>query len=78
MKKFIYFITAVIIFASTTFCFTPQTVCADYSYARVITTDTPFYKNADDTLPLFFLPYTYYVKRKEAKYRLHFYNRGCR
>ena len=29
---------------------------------RVITEQTPFYKNAEDTYPLFYLPYTYYVK----------------
>ena len=63
MKKFICIITAVLtFFASAPFNLIPQTVKADYVYARIITTDTPFYKNADDTLPLFFLPYTYYVK----------------
>lgn len=31
-------------------------------FLRVITDDTPFYKNSDDTSPLFYLPYTYYVK----------------
>ena len=31
-------------------------------YLRVITDDTPFYSNKTDTDPLFFLPYTYYVK----------------
>lgn len=31
-------------------------------YLRVITNDTPFFSNATDANPLFFLPYTYYVK----------------
>ena len=35
---------------------------ADGEYLRVITTDTPFYLDANDTAPLFYLPYTYYVK----------------
>ncbi len=32
------------------------------TYARIITYDTPFYKNPLDTKPTFYLPYTYYVK----------------
>ncbi len=32
------------------------------SYLRVINSNTPFYKNASDVNPLFYLPYTYYVK----------------
>ncbi len=31
-------------------------------YLRVITEDTAFYKSTDDNVPLFYLPYTYYVK----------------
>ncbi len=31
-------------------------------FLRVITYDTPFYSNIDDKDPLFYLPYTYYVK----------------
>lgn len=31
-------------------------------YLRVITDDTPFYQNVTDQTPLFYLPYTYYVK----------------
>ena len=31
-------------------------------YLRVITDDTPFFSNVTDANPLFFLPYTYYVK----------------
>ncbi len=31
-------------------------------YLRVITEDTPFYLSEDEKTPLFYLPYTYYVK----------------
>jgi len=64
MKKLLCIITALILTCSSTFLCLNQTekVFADYSYARVITNDTPFYKNADDDMPLFYLPYTYYVK----------------
>lgn len=33
-----------------------------YSYMRVITEDTPFFASPSDSSPLFYLPYTYYVK----------------
>lgn len=39
-----------------------NTAYAETEYLRIITEDTPFYKNAYDTEPLFFLPYTYYVR----------------
>ena len=32
------------------------------TYLRVITSDTPFFRSAEEKEPLFFLPYTYYVK----------------
>ena len=35
---------------------------SEYQYLRVINENTPFYKNIADQIPLFFLPYTYYVK----------------
>ena len=34
-------------------------------YLRVITEDTPFYEDKSANTPLFYLPYTYYVKVKE-------------
>ncbi len=43
--------------------FSPNNIAySDGEYLRVITDDTPFYKNSNDTFPLFYLPYTYYVK----------------
>ena len=39
---------------------------AESVYMRVITEETPFYQNADDINPLFYLPYTYYVKVLES------------
>ena len=35
---------------------------AQTEYLRVIDKTTPFYKNVYDTIPLFYLPYSYYVK----------------
>ena len=35
---------------------------AQTEYLRVIDKTTPFYKNVYDTTPLFYLPYSYYVK----------------
>ena len=40
----------------------PIKVHAYTEYARVINDTTPFYKTEHDTTPLFYLPYTYYVK----------------
>ena len=39
-----------------------HTVKADLSLLRVITEDTPFYGSLSDSEPMFYLPYTYYVK----------------
>ncbi|MBQ3219695.1 MAG: hypothetical protein IJB32_03795 [Clostridia bacterium] len=63
MKKIILFISLILFLGG--FCsvyFTTNTANAQAKYLRVITEDTPFYKNVSDTEPLFFLPYTYYVK----------------
>ena len=40
----------------------PKRVFAQSEYRRVITDTTPFYRSTIDDNPLFFLPYTYYVK----------------
>ena len=62
MKKFISLILVAYL------CFFPlmtnngSKAQADSSFMRVITEDTPFYKNVTDSAPLFYLPYTYYVK----------------
>ena len=40
-----------------------ETVRAEYSaYARIITEDTPFYRDKEGLNLLFYLPYTYYVR----------------
>ncbi len=48
------------------FCLT-QTAIAQVGqdYKRVITQDTPFFSSVLDKTPLFYLPYTYYVKELE-------------
>lgn len=58
--------------------FAPPTkkVSADSGdYARVITEDAPFYVNLSDDTPLFYLPYTYYVKI--ISYADGFYHVNC-
>ena len=40
----------------------PALVYAQSEYRRVINDNTPFYKSTLDEKPLFYLPYTYYVK----------------
>ena len=67
MKKKIFLTLTVTLIASIIFCsqnFSLHTHNAHASslYLRVITEDTPFYKNITDQAPLFYLPYTYYVK----------------
>ncbi len=62
MKR-LYSLTAIIL---TIFMFigwySPQKAFAQSEYRRVINDTTPFYKSPLDENPLFFLPYTYYVK----------------
>ncbi len=71
MKKFICLITALILFYSI---FAPKNliniVDAENLYARIITEDTPFYQTQQSESPLFFLPYTYYVKIIESGEKL--------
>ena len=61
MKKIIF---VLILLLSCVACILPQTkpVKAESTYMRVITDDTPFFANYSDNEPLFYLPYTYYVK----------------
>ena len=61
MKIFSFFI-AILLFVCSFIYFPTISVRAQYNYLRVITEDTPFYKSVSDTNPIFFLPYTYYVK----------------
>ncbi len=63
MKKFVSLIIALLcycIFVCLPF-FVVNTK-AQSKYLRVINHSTPFYKNATDSVELFFLPYTYYVE----------------
>lgn len=49
-------------------------------YSRVITDDTPFYSDKNATDPLFYLPYTYYVKvleRGELFYHVEYAEGGA-
>lgn len=64
MKKTIITTLALILLSVFLSPFFIQTAGADFSgkYLRVINDSTPFYKNANETTPLFYLPYTYYVK----------------
>lgn len=63
MKK-IYLILAIFIFIFNSFCCFCKPVYAytQPEYRRVIDKTTPFYKSTIDQSPLFYLPYTYYVK----------------
>lgn len=69
MRKRLTFLTAILSVVFVTFVtgnLFPAKVNAESVYMRVITEETPFYKNADDVAPLFYLPYTYYVKVLES------------
>lgn len=63
MKKPFLFLILILLFGG--FIFQPlsiKTAYADVTYLRVINQTTPFYSKPTDVEPLFFLPYTYYVK----------------
>lgn len=62
MKKFIIFPLILLAVTILIYPFPTVTVKAADNYLRVITEDTPFYKNTTDENPTFYLPYTYYVK----------------
>ena len=62
MKK-LYFLIPIILCVMQNFCLV--NVAHAYTrqdYKRVINANTPFYSNVLDQTPLFYLPYTYYVK----------------
>ena len=44
----------------------PNKVLAQTKYLRVIDNQTPFFQSVNDTVPSFYLPYTYYVKVLES------------
>ena len=61
MKVFCFIISA-FLSVLILFCLPLADARAQNTYLRVITEDTPFYKSISDDNPLFYLPYTYYVK----------------
>ena len=62
MKKYFCIFLPFILLFSIIFPLKIKPVKAEGVYFRVITEDTPFYLTQNDTTPLFYLPYTYYVK----------------
>ena len=76
-RSFCIFLPFIVLF-SIIFPLSVKTVKAEGSYLRVITEDTPFYLSQADTSPLFFLPYTYYVKviREEVDFYYVEYGEG--
>ena len=61
-KSFFLFIILISVFALSLSPPTVSSARANGLYQRVITEDTPFFSSTDDSAPLFYLPYTYYVK----------------
>lgn len=63
MKKLALFLVATLIFPFALY-FSPKTAVAKNAntYLRVVDHTTPFYQSKEDSVALFFLPYTYYVK----------------
>ena len=60
MKKFALFVVAILLVALSPF--PEKKVRAESPYLRIIDNTTPFYSNTFATTPVFFLPYSYYVK----------------
>lgn len=61
MKKFIPIIIAISLFMAL-IPLTEKKARAQSPYLRVIDESTPFFSNSFSSTPLFYLPYTYYVK----------------
>ncbi len=62
MKRYLATLLLIVI---TIIMFLPLKIATANSqspYLRVITKDTPFFSNEEDDTPLFYLPYTYYVR----------------
>ncbi len=64
MKKFL---TSVLVFFILSICIlltslSPKQVYSASLYYRVLSEDTPFYTDTENQTPLFYLPYSYYVK----------------
>lgn len=64
MKRFVHvgLTLILLIFSILSVPLSYASASANEVYARIITTDTPFYKTPFDESPTFYLPYTYYVK----------------
>ena len=63
MKKLCNLVAILLIISICFGCYVaPKQVFAQSEYRRIINDTTPFYKSALDENPLFYLPYTYYVK----------------
>ena len=63
MKKLCTLIAFLILFTNNLAYFShPKTTFAQSKYLRVIDENTPFFQSVNDTVPSFYLPYTYYVK----------------
>lgn len=63
MKRHFSFVSILLIILICFGCYiSPVLVYAQSEYRRVINDTTPFYKSTTDENPLFYLPYTYYVK----------------
>ena len=65
IKKLLTVIITALITANLITTLPPQNAKAMQSYGRAITEDVGFYKDANATELLFYLPYTYYVKITE-------------
>lgn len=63
MRKFLFFICSLILSISLIgYSFAPHLALAGMEFRRVINDNTPFFQSTTDQKPLFYLPYTYYVK----------------
>ncbi len=64
MKRIIITFLAIVMLCSSLcpFSFVLATANSNGKFLRVTNDTTPFYKSVNETSPLFYLPYTYYVK----------------
>lgn len=62
MKRLFSITLVLAVILANAFSFSYVKADAGDFYLRVITADTPFYSDANGTNPLFYLPYSYYVK----------------
>ncbi len=62
MKRLFSFVSILLILFTCFGYYAPNIAYAQTEYRRVINSTTPFYKSTIDENPLFFLPFSYYVK----------------